>query len=133
MTGDIRYIRSINKISLRTLIILLFGFPCAFNSFSQTIPEHFIHVKGISEKLEAPHRIAVSPSGSLYIIDAFSKSLIKYDEDGNFIGQLSFGTENFTNKSVTASNLLAVSAILSYDSSNTELNVLKPNDCKCFK
>ena len=43
------------------------------------------HFDRISEGISAPLRIATDREGTLYVTDAFNKSIAKYDAAGNFL------------------------------------------------
>lgn len=55
------------------------------NLYAQTVSDDIQHVTTISGEVEAPLRIAVDEAGYIYVADAFTKSISRYDVSGNFL------------------------------------------------
>ncbi len=59
--------------------------------FSQTYPANFNHISAISGNLQTPMRIAVDRQDNIYVSDVNQKSILKYDAEGHFVGNMSHG------------------------------------------
>ena len=56
--------------------------------YAQNTSVNINHISEISEGVFAPLRIAAEWQGTIYITDAFTNSVSKYDASGNFLGTI---------------------------------------------
>ena len=70
---------------LKTFIVLaalLIGFN---NIFAQTTPSDVVHLFSIDANLKAPLRLAIDASDNIYVSDAKTKKVLKYDSSGTLL------------------------------------------------
>ena len=61
------------------------------NVYAQGITADINHSANVSEGVYAPLRLAEDGNGNIYVTDAFSKSISKYDVSGNFLEEINAG------------------------------------------
>ena len=75
------------KIITKILVFLVFstGWVSA-----QTSPTDFIHSNTINGELNAPSRMCITPDGNIYVADAYTKTIKKFNSTGNYLGLVDY-------------------------------------------
>ena len=76
------YLKRRPNIFVLQVAVLLF---CTVNALAQTTTEDFLYQASVSESLEAPLRLAADNQGFIYVADANSHLVLKYNDAGDLV------------------------------------------------
>ena len=83
----------IGKVFMFVFALSIFFFISPGSGFSASLSPDIQQLSGITiskEVLWSPGRLAVGADGTLYVVDSYKNHILKFDRDGNYLGDISY-------------------------------------------
>jgi DNA-binding beta-propeller fold protein YncE len=83
----------IGKVFMFVFALPIFFFISPGSGFSASLSPDIQQLSGITmskEVLWGPGRLAIAGDGTLYVVDSYKNHIVKFDRDGNYIGDIPF-------------------------------------------